>query len=77
MHIFKSIHNGGKTLEDIEKEQEKFRENLGYIRQGNPRNRSQNHKIQCLELKIFLTQDGMLLKCLIIMLGKFLEVFMI
>ena len=32
MHIFKSIHNGDKTLEDKVKEQEKFREKLGYIR---------------------------------------------
>ena len=39
MHIFKSIHNGDKTLKDIEKEQEKFREKVGYIRQGNPQNR--------------------------------------
>ena len=44
MHIFKSIHNGDKTLEDIEKEQEKFREELSYIKQGNPKNRSQKQQ---------------------------------
>ena len=44
MHIFKSIHNGDKTLEDIEKEHEKFREKLGYIKQGNPKKRSQEQQ---------------------------------
>ena len=44
MYIFKNIHNGDKTLEDIEKEQEKFREKFGYIRQGNPKHRSQEQQ---------------------------------
>ena len=44
MHIFKIIHNGDKTLEDMEKEQEKFREKLSYIKQGNPKNRSQKQQ---------------------------------
>ena len=37
MHIFKSIHNGDVTLEYIEKEQKKFKEELARIKQGNPR----------------------------------------
>ena len=37
LHIFKSIYNGYKTLEDIEYEQEKFREKIDYIKQGNPK----------------------------------------
>ena len=44
MHIFKSIHHGDKTLEDTEKEQEEFREKLGYVRQRNPKNRSQEQR---------------------------------
>ena len=32
LYIFKSIYNGYKTLEDIECEQEKFREKIGYIK---------------------------------------------
>ena len=41
MHIFKRIYNDDKALEDIENEQEKFREKLSYIRQENPKNISQ------------------------------------
>ena len=40
MHIFKRIHNGDISLEDIEKEQIKFKRNLANIKQGNPKNRS-------------------------------------
>ena len=39
-HIFKRIHNGDISLEDIEKEQIKFKRNLTNIKQGNPKNRS-------------------------------------
>ena len=34
MHIFKSIHNGNATLEDIEKEQIELKRDLGHIKQG-------------------------------------------
>ena len=34
MHIFKSIYNGDRTLEDVEKEQEKLAVDLGRINQG-------------------------------------------
>ena len=44
MNVFDSIHKGDKNLEDIENEQEKFKEKLGYIRQGNPKNRSQEQQ---------------------------------
>ena len=40
MHIFKRIHNGDISLEDIEKEQIKFKRDLTNIKQGNPKNRS-------------------------------------
>ena len=44
--IFKSIYNDYKTLEDIEYEQEKFREKIGYIKQGNPKRRSEEQQKQ-------------------------------
>ena len=44
MHIFKSIHNGDTPLEDIEKEQKNLKEELGYIKQGNLKNRSQKQQ---------------------------------
>ena len=44
MNVFDNVHKGHKTLEDIENEQEKFREKLGYIRQENPKNRSQEQQ---------------------------------
>ena len=40
MHIFKSIHKGETTLEDIEKEQIKLKRDLGHVKQGSPKNRS-------------------------------------
>ena len=36
MHIFKSIYNGDRTLEDVEEEQKKFSSDLGCINQGPP-----------------------------------------
>ena len=44
MHIFKSIHNGNTTLEDIEKEQIELKRNLGHIKQGYPKNRSKEQE---------------------------------
>ena len=44
MHIFKSTHNGDISLEDIEKEQIKFKRNLANIKQGNPKNRSKEQQ---------------------------------
>ena len=44
MHSFKSIHNGDITLEDIEKEQIEFKRDLGGIKQGDPRNKSEEQK---------------------------------
>ena len=41
LHIFKSIHNGDK---DIEKEQIKLKRDLGCIKQGDPRNRSEKQQ---------------------------------
>ena len=44
MHIFKSVHNGIVTLEEIEKEQIELKRDLGYIKQGYPKNRSKEQK---------------------------------
>ena len=41
LHFFKSIHDGEITLEDSEKDQIKLKSDLGHIRQGNPKNRSE------------------------------------
>ena len=38
------MHDGDIALEDIEKEQIKIKEELGYIKQGNPRNRSKEQQ---------------------------------
>ena len=46
LHIFKSIYNGYKTLEDIEYEQEKFTEKIGYIKQEIPKEDQKNNKKQ-------------------------------
>ena len=40
LHIFKSIYNGDKALEDVEKEQKNLESELGRIKQGNPKSRS-------------------------------------
>ena len=41
LHIFNSIHNGDIPLESVENEQKKIKQELGYIKQGNPKNRSE------------------------------------
>ena len=44
MHIFKSIHNGDIPLEDIEKEKIELKRDLGRIKQGNTRDKSEEQK---------------------------------
>ena len=44
MHIFKSIYNDDTPLEDIEKEQIEFKWDLGRIKQGDPRDKSEEQK---------------------------------
>ena len=41
LHILKSIHNGDIRLEDIEKQQIKFKRDLGRIKQGDPIDKSE------------------------------------
>ena len=44
MHIFKSIHNGDIPLEDIEKEKIELKRDLGLIKHGDPRDKSEEQK---------------------------------
>ena len=44
MHIFKSIHNGNTTLEDIEKEQIELKRDIGRIKQRYSKNRSREQE---------------------------------
>ena len=44
MHIFKSIHNGDIPLEDVSKEQRDLKKDLGRIKQGDPRDKSEEQK---------------------------------
>ena len=43
-HIFKCIHNGDIHLEDIETEQIKLKRDVGRIKQGDPRDKSEEQK---------------------------------
>ena len=44
MHISKSIHTGDKDIENIEKDQKELNSYLGYIKQGNPKNKSKEQE---------------------------------
>ena len=44
MHTFKSIYKGNITIEDVEKEQIELRKDLGRIKQGVPKVKSQEQK---------------------------------
>ena len=43
-HIFKRIYNGDILLDDIEKEQIELKRDLGHIKQGDPRDKSEEQK---------------------------------
>ena len=43
-NIFKGIHNGDMPLEDVEEEQNKLKRDLGRIKQGGPRDKSEEQK---------------------------------
>ena len=44
LHSFKSIHNGDTALEDVEKEQIELKRDLGRIKQGDLKDKSQEQK---------------------------------
>ena len=44
LHIFKSIHSGDKPLEDVEEEQKEHKRGLGRIKQGDPKDKSEEQK---------------------------------
>ena len=72
LRTFKSIHDGDIPLEDVEKEQKELKRDLGRIKQGDPRDESEEQQIT---LKIFISQEKKLLKCLMIILRTFLKTF--
>ena len=52
LHVFKSIHNGDIPLEDIEKEQIELKRDIGRIKQGDPRDKSEEQKKTIDNIKI-------------------------
>ena len=44
LHIFKTIHSGDIPLEDIEKEQIELKRDLGRVKKGDPRDKSEEQK---------------------------------
>ena len=71
LYIFKSIYDGNITLENVEKDQIKLKSDLGYIKQGNRKNRSkeQTNATNLYELREKLSNY------LIIILRICLEIF--
>ena len=51
MHIFKSIHNGDIPLEDVEEEQKELKRDFGRIKQGEPRDKSEEQKKTIVNIK--------------------------
>ena len=51
LHIFKSMHNGDTPLEDTEKEQIELKRDLGRIKQGDPRDKSEEQKKKIDDIK--------------------------
>ena len=75
LHTFKIIHDGDITLEDVEKDQIKLKSDLGHIRQGNPKNRSEEENNVINSVTNLMNQEKMLSKCLIIMLKIWIQIF--
>ena len=46
LHTFKIIHNDDIALEDVEKEQIELKRDLGCIKQGDPKDKSQEQRIE-------------------------------
>ena len=51
LHIFKSMYNGDTPLEDTEKEQIELKRDLGRIKQGDPRDKSEEQKKKIDDIK--------------------------
>ena len=59
MHTFKSIHNGDIALEDVEKEQIELKRDLGRIKQGDPKDKSQEQKKRINNIKnLYNSREG-------------------
>ena len=59
MHIFKSINDGDKIIENIGEEQKELKRDLGLIKQEDPKNRSkeQENTINNIEILYNLRQE--------------------
>ena len=62
LHIFKSIHNGDIPLQDIEKEQIELERDLGHIKQGDPRDKSEEQKKKIDNIKSLYNSRGEVVK---------------
>ena len=77
MHIFKSIYDGDKTLEDVEKEQIKLTSHLGHINQGPAQYKSFEQLDTIEKVKdVYNSRVKKLSKCLMILLEICLKIFM-
>ena len=74
-HIFKSLHNDDRALEDVEKEQIKLKSDLNGINKGPKYNKSSEQLNTLKILTIFMNQEKKLSKCLIVMLRICLKIF--
>ena len=77
LHIFKSIHNGDITLDDIEKEQLELKRDLGRIKQGDRRDKSEEQKKTIDNIKNLYNSRKEVAKMFNIMLEACLRIFMI
>ena len=72
MHIFKNIHNGDITLEDIEKEQIELKKDLDHMKPGHRKDESPEQK----KIKNLYNSREEVVPMLMIMLRTCLNTFM-
>ena len=72
----KNIHNCNIASEDVEKDQIKSKSDLGYIKQGNSKNKSPEQTKTINNIENLCNSEKKLFKCLMIMLTICLKIFM-
>ena len=61
MHSFKSVHNGHIALEDVEKKQIELKRDVGRIKQGDPKDKSQEQKRTINNIKnLYNSREGVI-----------------
>ena len=61
MHSFKSVHNGHIALEDVEKKQIELKRDVGRIKQGDPKDKSQEQKRAINNIKnLYNSREGVI-----------------